>query len=486
MKQSFEAYPITFFPIVNPDPLQFLTQHCEKFSGINLNQKSYSKKEIEDFYQEEKRIIDSLKSLIQRLRKAEKGSQERYEAAQEMYIAFGFKVSDANIQETYKKIDEESGIAGDSKIYDLWRHIAEMGSLTIISILEEIGQKLSHQDIQNTQDFGYFPSFYASLKGNFKTFYKLSACYMGAVEGSISPGFECASSDMHNIILLHPQKMREYSYKDLLVPDVFNYIELYDSWDEITEHLKASDLSWHEQETDFVPPECEDDFQIKSLKEHIEQSKDYLDWSPVHWAICLGKYDLILSMMKNQIHVHQSIPNSDYWALDLASLAGHAKIVALFLQILPLVHPLSSQERLNRAIICASYAGKADCLELLLNYAKTNYGLLTYKDSDDVPVLHIACKEGWTDCVELLVLHQLVDDYQGDEFSTLDYAVIKGYVSVVNLLLEKSMLANDKDSQIDLLNKALDLAKEHGQNEVYQLLIQQWDCSAESGFNPTI
>lgn len=472
MKQSSEGYPLIFFPAVAQDPLQFLSQHCEKFAEINLNKKSYSKKELESFYLKEKGIIDSLKSLIQGLRNAEKGSQARYKAGLEMYIAFGFKVSDANLQDAYQKVDEECEISGDSRIYDLWLHIAKMGSLTVIDILEEIGQKLSHQDIHNTQDFGYFPAFYASLAGNFKTFYKLSQCYIGSVEGSISLGFECESSDLHNILLLHPQKMGEYMNlsKNLFMPEVFYYLENYDSWDEIATNLKSSELDWHDHETDFAPLECEDDFHIMSLKEHIEQSKDDLNWSPVHWAICLGKYDLLLSMMHNQIHIEQSLPNSNFWGLDLASLAGHAKIVALFLKLLPLFQQ-SAEERLNRAIIFASYAGKADCLELLLN-AKADYGSISVKDSRNVPVLHIACKEGWTDCVELLVLHQLIDDYQDDKFSTLEYAVIKGYVAVVNLLIEKSSLVHDQDSHGRLLNKALVLAKEHGQQEVYQLLDQ--------------
>ncbi|MBA3535038.1 MAG: ankyrin repeat domain-containing protein [Tatlockia sp.] len=472
MKKPSEGNPNTFFLTVNPDPLQFLSQNCEKFAGINLNQKSYSKKELEDFYQEEKRIIDSLKSLIQGLRTAEKGSQARYKAALEMYIAFGFRVSDENIQETYQKLDEESGICGDSRIYDLWRHVAEMGSLTIFNILEEIGKSLSHQDILNTRDFGDFPSFYASLEGNFQTFYKLAKCYVGIVEGTLSLSLECNSSDMHNILLLHPQKMKEYmnSSKNLFMPEVFSYIEMFDSWDEIEDNLKASDLDSHGQETNFVPPECEDDFFIMSLKDHIEQSQDDLNWSPVHWAICLGKYDLLLRMMQNNIHIHLCIPNSDFWGLDLASLAGHTQIVSLFLKLLPTLYPLSSQECLNRAIILASYAGKADCLELLLDYAKTNFGLTSFKDSKGIPVLHIACKEGWTDCVELLVLHQLMDDYQDKEFSTLEYAVIKGYVSVVNLLIKKSSLANDQESQGCLLNKALVLAEAHGQNKVYELL----------------
>ncbi|MBA2711302.1 MAG: ankyrin repeat domain-containing protein [Tatlockia sp.] len=473
MKKPFEAYPNTFFLTVNPDPLQFLAQHCEKFSEINLNKKRYSKKEIEDFYHKEKGIIDSLNSLIKRLKNAEKGSQARYEAAIEMYKAFGFKVGDQNIQETYQRLDTESGISGDSRIYHLWRHIAEMGSLTIINILEQIGQKLNHQDIMNTQNFGFFPAFYASLEGNFKTYYKLSQGYIGIVKGSFSLGFEFNASDMHNILVLHPQKMKEYMNlpKNWFMPDIFNHIGIFDTWDEIAQSLKESDLNWHEHETNFVPPECEDDFYIKSLKDHIEQSEDDLEWSPVHWAICLGNYDLLISMMKNHINIHQSIPSSDHWGLDLASLAGHVKIVALFLKLLPLLDPLFSKERLNRAIIFACYAGQADCLELLLNYAKDTYELLIpFKDNNDVPALHIACKEGWTDCVNLLVLHQLIDNYQEDKFSTFEYAVIKGYVSVVDLLLEKSLLSNDNDSQTSLIKDALALAKEHGQSEVYQLL----------------
>lgn len=156
-------------------------------------------------------------------------------------------------------------------------------------------------------------------------------------------------------------------------------------------------------------------------------------WRPIHYAsVCksTGPLELLIS---RSISLEE--PESDgNTALQVAALVGRAHNVDLILR-----HLIASEHSKKETAITVSLQDK-QCVNAIDKGNKKSY-----------TALHIACQEGHTDVVRVLIRHKAnvdkMTNAQHDKLTPLMFASQKGHLEVVKLLIDHNAQVEMKDKK---------------------------------------
>ncbi|KAF8788729.1 Poly [ADP-ribose] polymerase tankyrase like protein [Argiope bruennichi] len=156
-------------------------------------------------------------------------------------------------------------------------------------------------------------------------------------------------------------------------------------------------------------------------------------WRPIHYAsVCksTGPLELLIS---RSINLEE--PESDgNTALQVAALAGRAHNVDLILK-----HLIASEHTRKETAITVSLQDK-QCVNAIDKGNKKSF-----------TALHIACQQGHTDVVKVLIKHKAnvdkMTNAQHDKLTPLMFASQKGHLDVVKLLIEHGAQVEMKDKK---------------------------------------
>ncbi|GFT42008.1 poly polymerase tankyrase [Nephila pilipes] len=156
-------------------------------------------------------------------------------------------------------------------------------------------------------------------------------------------------------------------------------------------------------------------------------------WRPIHYAsVCksTGPLELLISR-----GISLEEPESDgNTALQVAALVGRAHNVDLILR-----HLIASEHNKKETAITVSLQDK-QCVNAIDKGNKKSY-----------TALHIACQEGHTDVVRVLIRHKAnvdkMTNAQHDKLTPLMFASQKGHLEVVKLLIEHNAQVEMKDKK---------------------------------------
>ncbi|CAL1296048.1 unnamed protein product [Larinioides sclopetarius] len=156
-------------------------------------------------------------------------------------------------------------------------------------------------------------------------------------------------------------------------------------------------------------------------------------WRPIHYAsVCksTGPLELLIS---RSINLEE--PESDgNTALQVAALAGRAHNVDLILK-----HLIASEHTKKETAITVSLQDK-QCVNAIDKGNKKSF-----------TALHIACQQGHTEVVKVLIKHKAnvdkMTNAQHDKLTPLMFASQKGHLDVVKLLIEHGAQVEMKDKK---------------------------------------
>ncbi|GFR16104.1 poly polymerase tankyrase [Trichonephila clavata] len=156
-------------------------------------------------------------------------------------------------------------------------------------------------------------------------------------------------------------------------------------------------------------------------------------WRPIHYAsVCksTGPLELLISRSIS-LEEPESEGNA---ALQIAALVGRAHNVDLILR-----HLIASEHNKKETAITVSLQDK-QCVNAIDKGNKKSY-----------TALHIACQEGHTDVVRVLIRHKAnvdkMTNAQHDKLTPLMFASQKGHLEVVKLLIEHNAQVEMKDKK---------------------------------------
>ncbi|KAG8179654.1 hypothetical protein JTE90_017793 [Oedothorax gibbosus] len=156
-------------------------------------------------------------------------------------------------------------------------------------------------------------------------------------------------------------------------------------------------------------------------------------WRPIHYAsVCKSTGPLELLISRN---VSLEEPESEgNTPLQVAALAGRAHNVDLILR-----HLIASEHNKKETAITVSLQDK-QCVNAIDRGNKKSY-----------TALHIACQQGHTDVVRVLIRHKAnvdkMTNAQHDKLTPLMLAAQKGHLDVVSLLIENNAQVEMKDKK---------------------------------------
>jgi cytohesin len=225
---------------------------------------------------------------------------------------------------------------------------------------------------------------------------------------------------------------------------------------------------------------------------------EYLLTTPLHWAVWMGDVDTALLLVSHGGDIHLNTQKYPWSALYDSVRGGHRAMAEALVtktgdtraaKWAPLHAAVASGNRqatedllakgvdVNAkgerglfALHLAALKGHEDIAELLIEKgADVNAKTGSIMWDEGMSVLHGSCRYGQKDVAELLIAKGAdVNAKSKNGYTPLHVAATQGYRDVAELLIAKGADINEKDNKEG--RTALSLAKEHGWDEVVELL----------------
>jgi ankyrin repeat protein len=187
---------------------------------------------------------------------------------------------------------------------------------------------------------------------------------------------------------------------------------------------------------------------------------------PLHWAASGGSVEAVEYLLRRNPLDVNAVSCSGRTPLYMASIRGHANVVAVLLEHGADVNVKVARNHGSTPLIAACSHGHLAVAELLLAHRAINLHGVTTKGRS---ALHVASADGWLDIVKLLVLNKASLNLADDEGRTpLLGASRNGHFGVVRHLLEHGADENCHDMY---RQTPLFIASEHGHAEIVRLLL---------------
>lgn len=176
---------------------------------------------------------------------------------------------------------------------------------------------------------------------------------------------------------------------------------------------------------------------------------DYNEMTPLHLSIMNSNFEIFKFLIENVAKNDFSI--FDMSKLTMLHLACESGCVEILDYILSKKEIAKKQMKLTnmfsqKPIDCAIQHGNLECVKKLVKLSKTN---LNIHNKKHIPLI-IASSEGHFDIVSYLLKQDKVDinvvDY--DNKDSLDVAIEKGHIDVVELLIDKGITKKYSEDQI--------------------------------------
>ncbi|KAI8091286.1 ankyrin repeat-containing domain protein [Gilbertella persicaria] len=246
---------------------------------------------------------------------------------------------------------------------------------------------------------------------------------------------------------------------------------------EATPRKRSYSISFIQNETSQEPIKKHRTINSDTLRIYLEKqgSPNTCDQhhyrSLLSWA-CIGRSAESIEQLMDCNHLDINLPSGPHHttALHEACLAGFTQGVKLLLQ-----HPDIDVNKLDgrgrTAVHCATQSNHLACLQLLYQMGHARLDLFC---GEGRLAIHTAVLYGYHDCVEFLLASNSPIDMINtvntlDYKSTLELAIVAGYSSTLELLLQHSSGHQKKTGLVSL-------AVEWNRIECLQLLIQYGCC----------
>ena len=218
---------------------------------------------------------------------------------------------------------------------------------------------------------------------------------------------------------------------------------------------------------------------VQLILHHFDQflidAPNNLGMTPFHLASFYGQKHIVehILIQSNKIPININAltnDNDEKTAFHLACMRGHLNIVELFVDFARKKKVVLNgrNSRGETPFFNACFKGHTKIVSFLMKHAQNSIKI-NIPDCSGVTPLHIACRQGFEDIVELLLTENLINEEDTNGETPLHHACIEGHLEVVKLLLESCHI--NVNATNHALTKPLHLACYYGHPEVVKTLL---------------